>query len=84
MTNATNIDLDFRFGRSCYEFIPTTTGHLGFNVFRMNVLFHGYACNFVGALRAKNTLFIVPEEEKIKGGEEFRVPDKIQKILVML
>jgi len=42
MTGVANINLQLRFGTPGGERVSATTGNFGFDVFRMNPLFHGY------------------------------------------
>jgi hypothetical protein len=42
MTNAANIDFEFRLCRPRGKFITATAGYLGFNVLWMNVLLHNF------------------------------------------
>jgi hypothetical protein len=57
MANAANIDFDLRFGRPRRKLVSATAGNVGLNIFRMNVLFHGYFCK-------KTTPALYPKREK--------------------
>ena len=57
MTDATNIDFDFRFRGPRRKFVSTTTRNLGLNVLRMNVTFHDYFRNLNGQSRIKPPIY---------------------------
>ena len=66
MADATNIDLEFRLGRSGHKLVPTSAYHLRLNVLRVNVLFHGNSL----IISCNSHCLLYSNGESQKGGAE--------------